>query len=69
MCVRGTETEAVKKAQILLNSFSKRIKELMTSESAIKKNEIIHFQVSSLIQLSSVLTLSMKYVLFRLVPE
>lgn len=65
-CVRDRDSE---ESTDLLNSFSKWIKELITSESSLKKNEIIHFQVSSLIQLSSVLTLSMKYVLFRLVPE
>lgn len=46
VCVRETETK--KKVQIFLSSSSKWIKELITSESAIKKNETIHFQVSSL---------------------
>lgn len=48
ICVCERETETMKKAQIFLSSFSKWIKELITSESAIKKNEAIHFQVSSL---------------------
>lgn len=59
ICVCVRETETMKKVKIFLSSFSKWIKELITSESAIKKNETIHFQVSSLN--SAQLSITFKY--------